>query len=156
MDIFINNAVKHYLGTHYLEADFVSCYGETTWGDVFKGNMEQPVLHETIRYGLRLKLSDVRRSLFNQQGTVKQTVVFYAEVELLRKMSYLARLHEVQNSYCTSCHHSQTRSRHTLLKFSRSLYLDNLLSESIHTWTIGTLWGWLSFHDIRPQGPCQS
>ena len=70
-------------------------YGETTWGDVFKGTMEQPVLHETIRYGLRLKLSDTRRSLFNQQGTVKQTVVFYADVELLRKRSFLARLHEV-------------------------------------------------------------
>ena len=29
---------------------------ETTWGDVFKGTMEQPVLHEAIRYGLGLKL----------------------------------------------------------------------------------------------------
>ena len=139
MDIFINNAVRHYLGTHYLEARFCVTLWGNNLGDVFKGTIEQPVLHETIRYGLRLKLSDVRRSLFNQQGTVKQTVVFYAEVELLRKMSYLARLHEVQNSYCMSCHHSQTRSRHTLLKFSRSLYLDNHLSESIHTWTIGTL-----------------
>ena len=118
--------------------------------------MEQPVLHETIRYGLRLKLSDTRRSLFNQQGTVKQTVVFYAEVELLRKMSFLARLHEVQKSYCS--HHSQTRSRHTLLKFSRSLYLDNHLSESIHSGTIDRV-GSHSMtsdprvHDIRPQGP---
>ena len=55
----------------------------------------------------------------------------------------LARLHEVQKSYCN--HPGRTRfryrsrSRHTLLKFSRSLYLDNQLSESIHTWTIGTL-----------------
>ena len=32
-----------------------------------------------------------------------------------------------------------SRSCHTLLKFSRSLYLDNQLSESVHTWTLGTL-----------------
>ena len=50
---------------------------------------------------------------------------------------FLARLHEVQKSYCS--HPGRTRSRSTLLKFSRSLYLDNQLSESIHTWTIGTL-----------------
>ena len=53
----------------------------------------------------------------------------------------LARLHEVQKSYCShpGRTRSRSRSRHTLLKFSRSLYLDNQLSESIHTWTIGTL-----------------
>ena len=58
--------------------------------------------------------------------------------------SFLARLHEVQKSYCS--HHGRTRSRSryrsrsrsTLLKFSRSLYLGNHSSESIHTWTIGT------------------
>ena len=38
------------------------------------------------------------------------------------------------------------------LKFSRSPYLDNHLSEGIHTWTICTLRGWLSFHAIGPQG----
>ena len=38
------------------------------------------------------------------------------------------------------------RSRHTLLKFSRSLYLGNQLSESIHTWTIGTYR--VSFHSM--------
>ena len=59
----------------------MSRYVETTWGDVLKGTMEQPVLHKTIRYGLRLKLSDTRRSIFNQQRTAKQHVVFYAEVE---------------------------------------------------------------------------
>ena len=59
------------------------------------------------------------------------------------RVHFLARLHEVQKSYCN--HPGRTRSRyrscsrHTLLKFSRSLYLDNQLSESIHTWTIGTL-----------------
>ena len=65
---------------------------------------------------------------------------------------FLARLHEVQKSYCSHpgrthshsryryryCYRYPSRSRHTLLKFSRSLYLDNQLSESIHTWTIGT------------------
>ena len=49
---------------------------------------------------------------------------------------FLARLHEVQKSYCS--HHGRTRSRHTLLKYSRS-HFDNQLSESIHSWTIGTL-----------------
>ena len=44
---------------------------------------------------------------------------------------FLARLHEVQKCFCS--HPGRTRSRSTLLKFSRSLYLDNQLSESIHT-----------------------
>ena len=54
---------------------------------------------------------------------------------------FLARLHEVQKSYCShpGRTRSRSRSRSTLLKFSRSLYLDNQWSESIHTWTIGTL-----------------
>ena len=39
-------------------------------------------------------------------------------------------------------------------KFSRNPYLDNHLSENTHTWNIGTLYGWLSFHDIGSQGPC--
>ena len=55
---------------------------------------------------------------------------------------FLARLHEVQKSYCShpgrTRSRSRSRSRSTLLKFSRSLYFDNHLSESIHTWTIGT------------------
>ena len=34
----------------------------------------------------------------------------------------------------------------------KSPYLDNHISESIHTWIIGTLLGWLSFHDIGLQG----
>ena len=45
-------------------------------------------------------------------------------------------------------------SRHTVLKISGSPYLGNHLSESIHTWTIGTLLGKLSFHDMVPQSPC--
>ena len=56
---------------------------------------------------------------------------------------FLARLHEVQKSDCShpgrTRSRSSSRSRSTLLKFSRSLYLDNQWSESIHTWTIGTL-----------------
>ena len=48
-------------------------------------------------------------------------------------------LHEVQKSYCSHPGRTRSRSRSSLLKFSRSLYLDNQLSESIHSWTIGTL-----------------
>ena len=77
----------------------------------------------------------------------------YLKLHLLLKCVFLARLQEVQKSYCShlgrtrsrsryrycSRYRSRSRSRHILLKFSRSLYLDNQLSESIHTWTIGTL-----------------
>ena len=38
--------------------------------------------------------------------------------------------------------------------FFRESFLDNHLSESIHTCTIDTLYGKLSFHDIGPQCPC--
>ena len=38
-------------------------------------------------------------------------------------MILLARLHEVQKSYCSQP--GRMRSRSTVLKFSRSLYLDN-------------------------------
>ena len=54
-------------------------------------------------------------------------------------LPFLARLHEVQKSYCSHPGRTRSRSRSTLVKFSRSLYLDNQWSESIHTWTIGTL-----------------
>ena len=40
------------------------------------------------------------------------------------------------------------------LRYSRSPYFDNHLSEVIQTWTICTLLDWLSFHAIGPQGPC--
>ena len=67
--------------------------------------------------------------------------------------SFLARLHEVHRAIAvTSVVHVpvpvpvpvrvpvRVRVRVTLaLKFSRSPYLDNHSSESIHTWTIGTL-----------------
>ena len=52
---------------------------------------------------------------------------------------FLARLHKVQKSYCSHPGRTHSHSRSTLLKFSRSLYLDNQLSESIHTWAIGTI-----------------
>ena len=55
------------------------------------------------------------------------------------KPLFLARLHEVQKSYCSHTGRTRSRSRSTLLKFSRSLYLDNQLSEGIHTWLIGIL-----------------
>ena len=65
-----------------------------------------------------------------------------AIIRLLQFMDrlFLARLHEVQKSYCShpGRTRSRSRSRSTLLKFSRSLYLCNHSSESIHTWTIGT------------------
>ena len=40
------------------------------------------------------------------------------------------------------------------LNFSRSSYLDNHLSESIHTRIKGTLYGWLSLNNIGPLGSC--
>ena len=52
-----------------------------------------------------------------------------------------------KSSICSKCGMSA-------LKFSRSSYLDNRLSESIHAWTKGTIYGWLSVHNIGPLGPC--
>ena len=49
---------------------------------------------------------------------------------------FLAQLHEVHGAIAVTL----VPVRVTLaLKFSRSLYLDNHSSESIHTWTIDTL-----------------
>ena len=42
----------------------------------------------------------------------------------------------------------------SVLKFSRISYLGNHLSESIHAWTKGSLYGWLSLNNIGPLGPC--
>ena len=55
----------------------------------------------------------------------------------------LARLHEVHRAIAvTPVVHVPVSVLVTLaLKFSRSLYLDNHSSESIHTWTIDTLQG---------------
>ena len=52
-----------------------------------------------------------------------------------------------KSSTCSKCGMSA-------LKFSRSSYLDNHLSESIHAWIKGTIYGWLSVHNIEPLGPC--
>ena len=67
-------------------------------------------------------------------------------MKLLCKMifvKFLARLHEVHRAIAvTPVVHVPVpvRVRVTLaLKFSRSPYLDNHSSESIHTWTIDTL-----------------
>ena len=72
-------------------------------------------------------------------GILKALLAANFLFELYCKNYFLARLHEVQKSYCSHPGRTRSRSRSTLLKFSRSLYLDNQLSESIHTWTIGTL-----------------
>ena len=53
---------------------------------------------------------------------------------------------------------SSTCSKYDMsaLKFSRSLYLDNHLSESIHAWIKGTIYGWLSLHNIDPWVPART
>ena len=63
-----------------------------------------------------------------------------SEMYLIRVL-FLARLHEVHRDIAvTPVVHVSVRVRVTLaLKFSRSPYLDNHSSESIHTWTIDTL-----------------
>ena len=53
-----------------------------------------------------------------------------------------------KSSICAKCGMS-------VLKFYRSSYLDNHSSKSIYAWTMGTLKGWLSLHNIVPLGPCQ-
>ena len=62
---------------------------------------------------------------------------------MLDVVDFLARLHEVHRAIAvTSVIHVPVpvRVHVTLaLKFSRSPYLDNHSSESIHTWTIDTL-----------------
>ena len=40
-------------------------------------------------------------------------------------LPFLPRLHEVQKSYCSHPGRTRSRSRSILLKFSRSLYVDN-------------------------------
>ena len=59
----------------------------------------------------------------------------------LIRVLFLARLHEVHRAIAvTPVVHVPVPVRVTLeLKFSRSPYLDNHSSESIHTWTIDTL-----------------
>ena len=81
-------------------------------------------------------------------------IVFTVRILITKHIkSFDVFLAQLLKSYCShpgrTCSRSRSRfrshfryrsrSRHTLLKFSRSIYLDNQLSESIHTWTIGTL-----------------
>ena len=50
-------------------------------------------------------------------------------------------MHEVQRATAVASVvrvRVRSRSRHTLLKIPRSLYIGNHWSENIHTWTIGT------------------
>ena len=93
------------------------------------------------------------QSEFERQS-FETTVFFLRRLPVLLNFyykSFLARLHEVHRAIAvTSVVHIpvpvpvpvrvRVRVRVTLaLKFSRSPYLDNHSSESIHTWTIDTL-----------------
>ena len=75
--------------------------------------------------------------------TLANQYFLIAESMLKVKNDVLARLHEVHRAIAvTPVVHVPVRVpvRVTLaLKFSRSPYLDNHSSESIHTWTIDTL-----------------
>ena len=83
------------------------------------------------------------------KGTLSHVRVTYRRARRLLLDFFLARLHEVHRAIAvTPVVHVpvpvrvrvRVPVRVTLaLKFSRSLYLDNHSSESIHTWTIDTL-----------------
>ena len=90
------------------------------------------------------------RTSFNQTGLFNSSSFEFHE-KFNCFLGYLARLHEVHRAIAvTPVVHVPVpvpvpvrvpvRVRITLaLKFSRSPYLDNHSSESIHTWTIDTL-----------------
>ena len=92
-----------------------------------------------LRNTIIFSFIQLRNTIICSVIQLRNTRIFYSYS--YQAQEFLARLHEVQKSYCShpGRTRSRSRSRHTLLKFSRSLYLDNQLSESIHTWTIGTL-----------------
>ena len=87
----------------------------------------------------KIKTSDPRKFWIFLNGNEKNT----SNISVEKCFESLARLHEVQKSYCShpgrtrsrsrSRYRYRYRSRHTLLKFFRSLYLNNQLSKSIHT-----------------------
>ena len=54
---------------------------------------------------------------------------------------------ESKSSICSKC-------GMYALNVSRGSYLDKHLSESIHAWIKGTIYGWLSVHNSGPLGPC--
>ena len=76
----------------------------------------------------------------------------YAPPEKILRFSSTSR---DEKSCCRQLGHTHSRSNSRSLyrasKFSRSQYLDNHLSESIHTWTINALYDWLSFHKLDPR-----
>ena len=61
-------------------------------------------------------------------------------VRVAQMLKFLARLHKVHRAIAvTPVVHVRVRVPVRVTKFSRSPYLDNHSSESIHTWTIDTL-----------------
>ena len=121
--------------------------------------------HNTTNIVVRIVIREVVIQLFKVQNTKKATflenflifgMIKYCKFENLYMIfisQFLARLHEVHRAIAvTPVVHVpvpvpvpvrvpvRVRVRVTLaLKFSRSPYLDNHSSESIHTWTIDTL-----------------
>ena len=105
--------------------------------------MKQPVQSQKKARSLKV-LIQVEEGLYYPKRRNKGTdhLCSYCTVDL---RLFLARLHEVHRAIAvTPVVHVPVpvpmRVRVTLaLKFSRSPYLDNHSSESIHTWTIDTL-----------------
>ena len=89
---------------------------------------------------LLILLRQIEIQMLNRKYFPCPPAVKNSRQKFIIRGQFLARLHEVQKSYCShpGRTRSRSRSRSTLLKFSRSLYLGNHSSESIHTWTIGT------------------
>ena len=111
---------------------------------VAKNNIENSVCNNSKCFKpVIAKTENYRNSFFVRtvydRNKLSEDIVTCDSLETFKTL-LLARLHEVQKSYCShpGRTRSHSRSRSTLLKFSRSLYLCNHSSESIHTWTIGT------------------
>ena len=108
----------------------------------------------------------VLNSEINMFKLIKNVHFILGSVKVADLSGHPLHLHEAAPSInyhdmlCSLCKRSMlfcvcfSNSLFLRQNFSRSPYLDNHLSESTHTWTIGTLYGWLSFHDIGPQSPC--
>ena len=97
------------------------------------------------------------QDLYNILIVLRITISLFILVPLisfLYHIGFLARLLEVQKSHYSPQSYVFLFPSH-FVKVFRSPYLDNHLLESIHTWTIGTQYGQLSFHDLGPLGPCQ-
>ena len=74
----------------------------------------------------------------------------------MHHLLFIGSTTQFAKSYRSDHGRLRSRYRHTGSKFNISNYHDNHLSESIHTstWTIGTLYCWLPFYDVVPEGPC--